>query len=52
MYAFAPCTLLLPTETKEGMGLPGTGVTDNCKLPCVLGVELWSSSREASVHSH
>lgn len=25
---------LVPTELEEGLGSPGTGVLDGCKLPC------------------
>lgn len=36
-----------PWKPKEGMGFPGTGVTDSYELPCGAGNQTWSSGRAA-----
>lgn len=37
-----------PWRPEEGVGFPGTEVTDSCELPCgLLGIEPWSCGRAA-----
>jgi hypothetical protein len=36
VYVFASCLCLVPTEVREGVGFPRTGVTDICELLCVF----------------
>lgn len=37
---------------KRGIESPGTGVTDGCKPPLILGIEPWSSIRATSAPNH